>query len=107
MEEGSSVLHQLQDLHVPPEFAKYDDQTDAEVIVRLEQWKQRACDVLSALKDGIHARGTAMFEHKAEIIYRVSAFDGDGSWVFDSSRATAQGEPHRFDKNPICVNTPR
>ncbi|KAH9853953.1 hypothetical protein C2E23DRAFT_727760 [Lenzites betulinus] len=90
MEEGTSVLHQLQDLHVPPEFAKYDDQTDAEVIVRLEQWKQRACDVLSALKDGIHARGTAISEHKAEIIYRVSAFDGNGSWVFDSSRATAQ-----------------
>lgn len=92
MAQEQPVEHHLRDLRVPREFAKYDTQTDAEVIVRLEQWKQRACNVLSALRESLHNQDAVASEIKAEIIYRVSAFDGDGPWVSDFCRAVAQGK---------------
>lgn len=92
MAQGCSIQDHVGDLRIPPEFAKYDDQSDPEVIVRLEQWKQRACEVLSSLRDSLHAREVVSAPDQAVVIYHVSAFDGEGSWVLDSSRETAQGE---------------
>ncbi|KAI0637670.1 hypothetical protein C8Q77DRAFT_1047712 [Trametes polyzona] len=80
----------IADLRVPPEFAKYDEQTDTEIIVRLEQWKQRTCETLEALRDHLQSGKAADAQTQAEVLYTVSAFDGEGSWVDDPSRNVAR-----------------
>ncbi|KAI0643666.1 hypothetical protein C8Q79DRAFT_914611 [Trametes meyenii] len=79
-----------EELRVLPEFAKYEDQSEAEVIVRLEHWKQRASETLAAFREDWRSQEALSAQTKAQVIYSVAAFDGDGAWVLDSSRATAQ-----------------
>ncbi|KAH9894109.1 hypothetical protein C8Q73DRAFT_646729 [Cubamyces lactineus] len=86
------------ELRIPNEFVKYEDVVEAETIVRLEQWKQRACEVLSALRDQVYARESIPPKEKAALVYYTAAFDGDGPWILDSSRKSAQEVLSSFEK---------
>ncbi|KAI0352729.1 hypothetical protein OH77DRAFT_755501 [Trametes cingulata] len=103
MHKGASaeILKALEDLRVPKEFARYEDHSEAEIIVRLEQWKQNACNVLSALRETIrsNARDTRGEEH--ELVYCVSSFDGEGPWVLDTSRTIARDILASFENAEI------
>lgn len=93
MEDQASITqHHVKELRVPREFAKYDDHSEPEVIIRLEQWKQRACDVLLALRDSLRTQENIAASTEAAVVYAAAAFDGEGPWVLDSSRETARGE---------------
>lgn len=91
-DQASAALPHLKELRVPREFAKYDDQSEPEVIIRLEQWKQRACDVLLALRDDLRTQENITVSTQAAVVFATATFDGEGPWVLDSSRETAQGE---------------
>ncbi|KAI0334924.1 hypothetical protein GY45DRAFT_1065421 [Cubamyces sp. BRFM 1775] len=86
------------ELRIPKEFTKYEDVVEAEVIVRLEQWKERACEALSALRDQVCARVSVPPKDQGEIVYYTAAFDGDGPWILGSSRKTAQEVLSSFEK---------
>lgn len=85
-------LFSLSDLQVPPDFAKYEDTAEAETIVRLEEWKRRAYEVLSKLQVEMSSWGAIETRRQAEVVYRVAAFDGDSPWVLQSTRDIARGE---------------
>lgn len=91
-DQASAALQHVKELRVPREFAKYDDQSEPEVIIRLEQWKQKACDVLLALRDDLRTQQNITVSAQAAVVYATATFDGEGPWVLDSSRKTAQGE---------------
>ncbi|KAI0772531.1 hypothetical protein BD413DRAFT_546322 [Trametes elegans] len=95
--EDNSAQALARDLRVPPEFARYEDHAEAEVIVRLEQWKQKACDVLSTLRSAVHSREALSAQAQAEVVYSAAAFDGESPWVLEASRTTAQDILSVFD----------
>ncbi|KAH9921522.1 uncharacterized protein BXZ73DRAFT_91788 [Epithele typhae] len=80
------------DLQVPVQFANYDDLTEADMVIRLEEWKQKACHVLIGLSERVRLQqdGLDSSEH-ARVIYTVAAFYGDGPWVLAASREAAKG----------------
>ena len=83
----------LTELKVPPEFAKYNDVVEADTIVRLEEWKQRAYHVLSQLRADLQNEQLQTSSQQAELAYAVAAFDGDDPWIDQSTRDIAQGQP--------------
>ncbi|KAI0676734.1 hypothetical protein C8Q78DRAFT_999181 [Trametes maxima] len=92
MSEQAAILVQkaAEELRVLAEFAKYEDQSEAEVIVRLEHWKQRASETLSVLRENLRSQEALSSQTKALVVYSTAPFDGDGAWITDSSRGTAQ-----------------
>ncbi|EIW62170.1 uncharacterized protein TRAVEDRAFT_117743 [Trametes versicolor FP-101664 SS1] len=97
-DQASAALQHAKELRVPREFAKYDDQSEPEVIIRLEQWKQKACDVLLALRDDLRTQQNITVSAQAAVVYATATFDGEGPWVLDSSRKTAQDVLSSFEK---------
>ncbi|KAI0662893.1 hypothetical protein C8Q70DRAFT_477783 [Cubamyces menziesii] len=86
------------ELRIPKEFTEYEDVVEAEVIVRLEQWKQHACEILSTLREQVRARGPMALRDQAELVYYTAQFDGDGPWTLGHSREAAQEILSSFDK---------
>ena len=88
-----SALHlTLQELDVPEDFNVYENTDDAQLIVRLETWRQKACTVLADMQEQLRERDNLTLAEKAEIVFKVSQFDGVGTWILDASRSAAQGE---------------
>lgn len=104
--QASAAQQDVKELRVPREFAKYDDQSEPEVIIRLEQWKQRACDVLLALRDNLRTQENIPVSTQAAVVYASAAFDGEGPWVLDSSREIARGEYNAlyFESTKLNIN---
>ncbi|EJF63083.1 hypothetical protein DICSQDRAFT_103604 [Dichomitus squalens LYAD-421 SS1] len=76
-------------LKVPIAFAKHDETAEAETVVHLEEWKRKAYEVLSRLREDLRARGPVDADAQAEIVYYLSPFAGDGPWVLERSRNVA------------------
>ncbi|KAI0722009.1 hypothetical protein C8T65DRAFT_629979 [Cerioporus squamosus] len=74
------------DLVVPSEFSNYDETTDPDTIVHLETWKRDAYAVLSSLRDHLRARAALNTQKQAEVVWYVTAFDGEGPWVLENTR---------------------
>ena len=81
----------LQELRVPPEFNTYDTTDDHQLVVKLEQWRQRAYVVLGDLQTRLRAIEDLSLEDRAAVVGSVAQFDGDSHWVTDSTRKLAQG----------------
>lgn len=79
-------------LKIPADFKKYDETTETEIIVNLEEWRRNAYGVLCKLHDDLRALQSISAPCQAEVIYYSSPFDGDGPWVLDSSREVARGK---------------
>ena len=80
------------ELRVPPEFANYDDETEADTIVRLEEWKQRVFEVLCKIRAEMRSQQLSDISKQAEVINAIAPFDGNGPWILASTREVAQGE---------------
>ena len=82
----------FENLKIPPNYRKYDETTETEVVVQLEEWKRNAFGVLCKLRDDLHTLESVSATYQADIVYYASPFDGDGPWVLDSSREVARGK---------------
>ncbi|KAI0751219.1 hypothetical protein C8Q80DRAFT_1156088 [Daedaleopsis nitida] len=80
----------MKELRVPPEFATLDEDTESEIIVRLQLWKRRADEVLVSLRDYLRTRQAMDIQQEAEVAYATATFDGEEPWVSETSRATAR-----------------
>jgi hypothetical protein len=79
-------------LQIPPEFAHYDNITEADIIARLEIWKADAQDALVSLRELAKEQGKAVpLQHLARATAVAAAFNGHGSWVTDKSREVSKG----------------
>lgn len=87
-----SLRQSLQELDVPAEFNSYDATEDAEVVVRLETWRQRAYVVLEDVRQRLRERENLAPQEQVEVVYKVAQFDGEGAWTVDTTRLLAQGE---------------
>ncbi|KAI0363833.1 hypothetical protein BV20DRAFT_957501 [Pilatotrama ljubarskyi] len=94
---SADILKALEDLRVPTEFAKYEEDSEAETIVRLEQWKENACNVLASLRETLRSRDAIAKTAEPNLLYAVSAFDGGGPWVLDASRTIARNILSSFE----------
>ncbi|PIL36652.1 hypothetical protein GSI_00341 [Ganoderma sinense ZZ0214-1] len=90
-EEGHNLDQSLfGNLHIPPNYRKYDETAETETVVQLEEWKRNAYGVLCKLRDDLRALESVNATYQADLVYYVSPFDGDGPWVLDSSREVAR-----------------
>lgn len=85
----SSVLASLQ---VPPEFNRYKDIPETDVIARLDEWKNAALQTLRELQTRIQQETSLPLPQEADIVSAASVFDGDDDWVTSESRSLAEGE---------------
>lgn len=81
----------LQELRVPTEFNTYETIDDHQLVVKLEQWRQRAYVVLGDLQTRLRAIEDLSLEDITSVVGTVAQFDGDGHWVTESTRKLAQG----------------
>lgn len=82
----------LQKLEVPAEFAEYHTTDDADVVVRLEEWRRKVYGVLDDLRTRLAARQEALStELCAEVVGAAAQFDGDDAWVLDTTKEVARG----------------
>lgn len=78
-------------LKIPKEFRYGIGDEEAETIATLEEWRSKAYVVLSDFKARLWDKQAFTWEEQGDIVSAVAPFDGDGPWVVDSSRETAQG----------------
>lgn len=104
--EESRLDTLLEPLKVPKEYAHYEKLVDADIITRLEQWKQKTHAALSELKELVVATTREPAEGKGEgereseqlsvreqarIVSAVAPFDGEGPWIASDSRDVSKG----------------
>ncbi|KAF7799085.1 hypothetical protein EIP86_010315 [Pleurotus ostreatoroseus] len=86
----------LAKLDVPPDFAEYERTTEADVVVRLEEWRRAAYAVLCDLRTRLAAiarqeqQPELPLETRARVVYIAAQFDGDGAWVLDTTKDVAR-----------------
>jgi hypothetical protein len=85
----SSVLASLQ---VPPDFNRYGDIPEQDVIARLERWKRDAFRTLEELQTRIQGQASLTLKEQADIISATSFFDADAAWVTSESQSLAHGK---------------
>lgn len=94
----------FESLKIPPDYKKYDETTETEIVVQLEEWKRNAFGVLCKLRDDLRALESVSASCQAEVVYYASPFDGDGPWVLDSSREVVRGKsPLRTFKDSLLT----
>ncbi|KAJ6567265.1 hypothetical protein DFH09DRAFT_1156514 [Mycena vulgaris] len=95
----SSVLASLQ---VPPDFNRYGDIPDHDVITRLDQWKHEALRTLGELQTRIQQEQASLtLKQQADIISTTAVFDGDDAWVTSDSRSVAHEILYGFSEPPL------
>lgn len=78
----------LGSLRVPPDFNRYADIPEKDVIARLDQWKDQAVRTLQDLQTRIQQeRASLSLKHQADVVSATSVFDADATWVTSESRA--------------------
>ncbi|GJE84793.1 hypothetical protein PsYK624_008690 [Phanerochaete sordida] len=88
--DDAALSQPLQQLDVPAEFSQYDTTEDAKLIVRLEEWREKASSVLVELRERLRERDSLTLTEKAEVVAKAAQFDGEGAWIVESSRTLAQ-----------------
>ncbi|KAG5635343.1 hypothetical protein H0H81_011646 [Sphagnurus paluster] len=87
-EKLEPFLHGLQ---VPAEYTRYENITEATTLTRLAEWKTSADRILKEVQSILdHRKGELLTQDHANIIASVASFDGEGPWIMDSARSTAQ-----------------
>lgn len=83
----------LQPLQIPEEFSRHDKVVETEIIHRLEQWKRKADECLSELRDLVAREGSQLsVPEQALVISKAATFEGEGSWISQKSRQISKGE---------------
>ncbi|KAJ7265856.1 hypothetical protein B0H12DRAFT_173170 [Mycena haematopus] len=89
-------------LRIPPDFNRYGDIPEPDVIARLDQWKDNALRTLKELHILVQEeRETLSLKQQADIIAATSAFDGEDAWVVPDSRGLANEILHEFSEPPL------
>ena len=100
-----NVQRALQALDVPEDFNAYETTDDSEVVVRLEQWKQKAHGVLAGLRQQLQDREELALKEKVAVVGAVAQFSGNGAWVTESTHTLAEGvSPHPLSR-PVAHKT--
>ena len=79
--DASSFQISVQSLKVPQEFSDYDKIEDSDTIIRLEEWREQAVVHLTNLRGLVKLRKSFERDEQASLIFAVSSFDGDDSWI--------------------------
>lgn len=87
-EDLHALLNQLE---VPEGFSRYDQTSEAGIIIRLEEWSRNAYKVLSDLRADLETRESLSLQDRTQVVAAVSGFDGQGPWILESSKEVAQG----------------
>ncbi|KAH9950053.1 hypothetical protein B0H21DRAFT_724540 [Amylocystis lapponica] len=85
----STLQELIEKLDVSPDFARYENITEPDIIVRLENWRRRACTVLSELRHYVEQRQLSLQE-KSQVVSAVAPFDGEGPWTLETTREQAR-----------------
>ncbi|KAJ7762837.1 hypothetical protein DFH07DRAFT_739057 [Mycena maculata] len=92
----------LTSLEVPPDFNRYKDIPELDVIARLDRWKEAAIQTLRELKTRIQQEQASLsLKQQADIISAATVFEGDDAWVAPDSRVVAHDILHRFSAPPL------
>ncbi|KIP09815.1 hypothetical protein PHLGIDRAFT_34198 [Phlebiopsis gigantea 11061_1 CR5-6] len=86
----NSLQRALQVLDVPEDFNAYETTDDSELVVRLEQWRQKAYGVLAELRQQLQDREELALEEKVAVVAAVAQFSGGGAWATESTHALAE-----------------
>lgn len=81
----------IQTLQVPGDFSRYDNITEPEITIRLEQWKHNAFRALTDLKGIVAAQQELSPQGYAELVATVAVFDGEDSWIDADIRDVSKG----------------
>jgi hypothetical protein len=77
---------------VPPDFNRYADIPEKDVIARLDQWKEQAVRTLQELQTRIQQeRASLSLKQQADVVSATSVFDADATWVTSESRVLSRG----------------
>ncbi|KAJ3551934.1 hypothetical protein NM688_g4421 [Phlebia brevispora] len=94
----------LKELEVPAEFAEYETTENADVIVRLEEWRRKAYVVLDELRTQLAAKqDTLTLEERADVISTAAQFDGEGFWVLDTTTELAREILNTYNISDIIL----
>ncbi|KAJ7490315.1 hypothetical protein B0H11DRAFT_2156580 [Mycena galericulata] len=98
----TSLTSLLASLQVPPEFNRYNDIPEPDVIARLDQWKQTAIRTLRELDICVQqGQANLSLEQQADIVAAASVFNEDDAWVTPESRSVAHDILHRYSEPPL------
>ena len=89
-EEPRDVGTLLNNICIPPNFARYEVLEDKDAIAQLDEWKANA---FGALEDLRRLLGNKRHEtQKSDLIYACAVFQGDGDWTSDDLGALSSGK---------------
>jgi len=93
-EEHQDVGTLLNSLCIPSDIARHEISEDKDTIARLCEWKANA---FNALKDLRGLPENKRHEVRTtDLIYTCAAFQGDGDWISEDTRALSDGKPEIY-----------
>ncbi|KAK0505432.1 hypothetical protein EDD18DRAFT_1316381 [Armillaria luteobubalina] len=118
---GIVTLTLLSSFWIPQEFSHHEKLDDAEVVRKLERWKNDASQVLLELKTLLNQHDENIsLEDQADVVASVVPFDGEDPWVAPDAREISIDILHGFpepdvhllkrilmhDVKPLFLSTP-
>lgn len=90
-EEPQDVGTLLNSLSIPSDFSRHENLDDKETIARLGEWKANAFNALKVLRGLLENKRHEI--QTSDLIYTCAAFQGDGGWISEDTRALSYGKP--------------
>jgi hypothetical protein len=81
----------LKQLEIPRDYRNYDDITNADIIMRLEEWRHKTNTVLADFKTRLQEREIYSLEQQADIISVIAPLSGEYLWTIESTKQLAKG----------------
>lgn len=93
-EEPQDVGTLLNSLCIPPDFARHEILEDKDTIARLGEWRANAFNALKDLRGLLENKRHEI--QTSDLIYTCAAFQGDGDWISEDTRALSYGKPEIY-----------
>lgn len=89
---NSTLQTLLQRVHIPADFARYENITEEGIIASLDEWKCNAHHTLVEIRTLLEdASNELSLQEQANVVSAVAAFGGSGTWITPASRTNSRG----------------
>lgn len=96
----------LKNLEIPKGFKDYDELTEPETVVRLEEWRRRTFAVLEGLKAGLRERESYKVAQQGDIVGAIAPLVEERPWTTEYTRVAAKGtRPITYFLNAMLTTT--
>ncbi|KAI0699846.1 hypothetical protein BC835DRAFT_1267219 [Cytidiella melzeri] len=84
--EDADLAELLSELCIPQDFKRYDDLTEVDAVVQLEEWRRKAYTILAEFRARLRERAAYTLGQQAGIVSAVAPLVEERNWTTENTR---------------------